>query len=411
MDKTYLPDLISELEQELLRLGYTKGSMTFYRRRWNQLMAYAEDRGECYYTEQLGMDFLKEFFGVTQEDFSRTLPQAETQEIRVIRMVGDFQLHHAVLRRYLKHKEILATPFFVDIRSRFQSSCEKKGYSQVTTEHYVKQSSYLMDYLAAQGMNDFTAVTLDTVNAYIRTLAGFSYKTVEQHICSLRAFFRFLYQEGIMPDDLAAKMPMVKARKQTAIPSVWTHEELKQLVGAIDRGSPKGRRDYAIILIACRLGLRCTDIKNLCFENFNWTEKKICFTQSKTGQPMELPLVPDVGWAVIDYLRYGRPKVDSSRIFVRHMAPFLPFAEGDHLDQLIRTYMVKAHIPMRGKHRGMHSLRHTMASVLLEKDTPLPVISDIIGHLDTNSTAVYLKVDMERLAECPLDFEEVIRLG
>lgn len=384
MDKTYLPDLISELEQELLRLGYTKGSMTFYRRRWNQLMAYAEDRGECYYTEQLGMDFLKEFFGVTQEDFSRTLPQAETQEIRVIRMVGDFQLHHAVLRRYLKHKEILTTPFFVDIRSRFQSSCEKKGYSQVTTEHYVKQSSYLMDYLAAQGMNDFTAVTLDTVNAYIRTLAGFSYKTVEQHICSLRAFFRFLYQEGIMPDDLAAKMPMVKARKQTAIPSVWTHEELKQLVGAIDRGSPKGRRDYAIILIACRLGLRCTDIKNLCFENFNWTEKKICFTQSKTGQPMELPLVPDVGWAVIDYLRYGRPKVDSSRIFVRHMAPFLPFAEGDHLDQLIRTYMVKAHIPMRGKHRGMHSLRHTMASVLLEKDTPLPVISDIIGHLDTN---------------------------
>ncbi len=411
MDKTYLPDLISELEQELLRLGYTKGSMTFYRRRWNQLMAYAEDRGECYYTEQLGMDFLKEFFGVTQEDFSRTLPQAETQEIRVIRMVGDFQLHHAVLRRYLKHKEILTTPFFVDIRSRFQSSCEKKGYSQVTTEHYVKQSSYLMDYLAAQGMNDFTAVTLDTVNAYIRTLAGFSYKTVEQHICSLRAFFRFLYQEGIMPDDLAAKMPMVKARKQTAIPSVWTHEELKQLVGAIDRGSPKGRRDYAIILIACRLGLRCTDIKNLCFENFNWTEKKICFTQSKTGQPMELPLVPDVGWAVIDYLRYGRPKVDSSRIFVRHMAPFLPFAEGDHLDQLIRTYMVKAHIPMRGKHRGMHSLRHTMASVLLEKDTPLPVISDIIGPLDTNSTAVYLKVDMERLAECPLDFEEVIRLG
>ena len=411
MDKTYLPDLIAGLEQELLRLGYTKGSMTFYRRRWNQLMAYAEDRGECYYTEQLGMDFLKEFFGITQEDFSRTLPQAETQEIRVIRMVGDFQLHHAVLRRYLKHKEILTTPFFVDIRSRFQSSCEKKGYSQVTTEHYVKQSSYLMDYLAAQRMDDFTAVTLDTVNAYIRTLAGFSYKTVEQHICSLRAFFRFLYQEGIMPDDFAAKMPMVKARKQTAIPSVWTHEELKQLVGAIDRGSPKGRRDYAIILIACRLGLRCTDIKNLCFENFNWTEKKLCFTQSKTGQPMELPLVPDVGWAVIDYLKYGRPKVDSSRIFVRHMAPFLPFAEGDHLNQLIKAYMVKAHIPMRGRHRGMHSLRHTMASVLLEKDTPLPVISDIIGHLDTNSTAVYLKVDMERLAECPLDFEEVIRLG
>ena len=110
MDKKYLPDLISELDQELLRLGYTKGSMTFYRRRWNQLMAYAEDRGEYYYTEQLGIDFVREFFGITQDDFARTLPQAETQELRVIRMVGDFQLHHAVLRRYMKHREILATP-------------------------------------------------------------------------------------------------------------------------------------------------------------------------------------------------------------------------------------------------------------------------------------------------------------
>ncbi|MFR4881032.1 MAG: hypothetical protein ACLUBO_12615 [Coprococcus sp.] len=97
MDKKYLPDLISELDQELLRLGYTKGSMTFYRRRWNQLMAYAEDRGEYYYTEQLGIDFVQEFFGITQDDFARILPQAETQELRVIRMVGDFQLHHAVL--------------------------------------------------------------------------------------------------------------------------------------------------------------------------------------------------------------------------------------------------------------------------------------------------------------------------
>ena len=411
MNKRYLPDLISELDQELLRLGYTKGSMTFYRRRWNQLMAYAEDRGECFYTEQLAMDFVQEFFGITQDDFSKTLPQAETQELRVIRMVGDFQLHHAVLRRYLKHKAILTEPFFLEVSHQFQEYCGKKGYSKVTTNHYVKQSAYMMDYLAAQGMKDFSLVTMDIIHAYIRTLAGFTYKTVEQHICSLRSFFRFLYQEDMVLVDFAAKMPMVRARKQTAIPSVWSQEELKKLIGAIDRGSPKGKRDYAIILIACRLGLRCTDIKNLCFHNFNWAEKKLCFVQSKTKQPMDLPLVPDVGWAVIDYLKYGRPKVDSPYIFVRHMAPFLPFSEGDHLNQLIKTYMVKAHIPVSNKRRGMHSLRHTMASVLLEKDTPPPVISDIIGHLDTNSTAAYLKVDIERLAECPLDFEEVIRLG
>jgi len=323
-------------------------------------------------------------------------------------MVGDFQMHRAVLRRYYKHKKILTDPVFIKASERFQAFCVAKAYSNVTIDHYVKQSAYFMDYLTSQKISGFDLITLDMINAYIRTLARYTYKTVEQNICSLRAFFRFLNQEGTISTDFAAKMPMVKARKQTTIPSVWTHEELKKLINAIDRGSPKGKRDYAIILLACRLGMRCTDIKNLSFDNFNWVEKKLCFTQSKTKQEMELPLVSDVGWAVIDYLKHGRPKVDAQCIFIRHLAPFLPFSEGDHLSQLIKSYMEKARIPKLKKRRGMHSLRHTIASCLLEKDTPLPVISDILGHLNTNSTAVYLKVDMKRLAECPLNFEEVI---
>lgn len=409
MQPQTLHKLLQDLEQELLRLGYTKGSMTFYRNRWRKLEDFAVRKGQVYYCEQLGIDFVHEYFGITQEDFSRILNQAQTQELRVIRMVGDFQLHHAVLRRYLKHQELLTDPYFIETSRQFEHYCAAiKDYSKSTVEHYIKQSGYFMDYLAAQGMHDFSGISMDTINAYILTLSGFSYKTVDQNICSLRAFFRFLFGEGIINTDFAPKMPMVKARKQTSIPSVWTKEELTKLIGSIDRASPKGKRDYAIILIACRLGLRCRDIKNLCMADFHWAEKKLCFVQSKTRQPMELPLVPDVGWAVIDYLKYGRPKVDSDCIFVRHMAPFLPFSEGDHLEQLILSYMEKAHIPRLKKRRGMHSLRHTMASVLLEKEIPLPVISDIIGHLDTNSTAVYLKVDMERLAQCPLDFEEVI---
>ncbi len=410
MEKQILSNLLADLELELLRLGYTEGSMRFYRNRWKKLLTFAGKQGESYFTEQLGIDFVNQYFDIAQDDFRRTLSQAQTQDLRVIRMIGDYQLHHSILRRYQKHRQILTNSFFIETCRRFQRFCEKKEYSQETIGHYIKQSTYFMDYLTSQEITNFEPVTMGNINAYIRTLAGFSYKTVEQNICSLRAFFRFLYQEGTVTVDFALKMPMVKARKQTAIPSVWTHEELKKLIGAIDRGSPKGKRDYAIILIACRLGLRCADIKNLCFKNLNWAAKKLCFVQSKTGQPMELPLVPDVGWAVIDYLRYGRPKVDSPCIFVRHLAPFLPFSASDHLEQLIRTYMEKAHISKLQKRRGMHSLRHTMASVLLEKDTPLPVISDIIGHLDTNSTAVYLKVDMKRLMECPLDYEEVIHI-
>lgn len=131
------------------------------------------------------------------------------------------------------------------------------------------------------------------------------------------------------------------------------------------------------------------------------------FIQSKTRETLSLPLTPELGWAVIDYLKYGRPKIDSPYLFVKHMAPFGTFSEGNHLNQIIKKYMALAHLPTLKKKRGMHSLRHTMASVLLEKDTPLSTISDILGHIDTDSTAVYLKVDIKKLKECSLDFEEV----
>ena len=153
--------------------------------------------------------------------------------------------------------------------------------------------------------------------------------------------------------------------------------------------------------------MRCTDIKQLKMDNFHWEERNLVFIQSKTKTPLSLPLTPEVGWAVIDYLKYGRPKIDSPYLFVRHMAPFGPFSEDDHLNQLIKGYMELAHLPTLKKRRGMHSLRHTMASMLLEKDTPLSIISDILGHTDVDSTAVYLKVDMKKLKECPLTFEEV----
>jgi len=408
MQKKSLTELIHGLEQEMLRLGYTEASMQFYRRRWKMLLQFAQEQGKSFYSERLGIVFVEKHFHIFEKDFSRTLSQSNTQELRIIRMIGDFQLHQTILRRYYKHKEILTEPYFIDISNRFKSYCSDKGYSKVTTDHYVKQSARFMDYLASQKVTECKEISLGLIHAYIKTLAGYTYKTVEQIICSLRAFFRFLLEIEEVQTDFAAKTPMVQARKQTRIPSVWTADELKKLITAIDRGNPKGKRDYAIILLACCLGMRCTDIKSLKMEHFRWEEKKLVFTQSKTKTPLSLPLTQEVGWAVIEYLKYGRPKIDSPYLFVKHMAPFTTFAEGDHLTRLIKGYMELAHLPTLKKRRGMHSLRHTMASVLLEKDTPLSTISDILGHADTDSTAVYLKVGIKKLKECALTFGEEI---
>lgn len=388
------------------RLGYSKGSMQFYRRRWRMLLQFAAERNVVFYSERLGVDFLEKYFNILAKDFDHTLAQSDAQELRIIRVIGDFQLHHTILRRYYKHKEILTDPYFIVISNQFKSYCIDKDYSNVTVDHYVKQSARFMDYLASKNIKDCKEISTVLIHAYITTLLGYTYKTVEQNICSMRTFFRFLLETEKVQTDFAAKTPMVQARKQTRIPSVWTENELKTLISAIDRGSPKGKRDYAIILMACCLGIRCTDIKRLKMDDFHWEKKQLVFNQSKTKTTISLPITHEVGWAVIDYLKYGRPKIDSPYLFVKHMAPFGPFSEGDHLAQLIKGYMRLAHLPTLQKKRGMHSLRHTMASMLLEKDTPLALISDILGHIDTDSTAVYLKVDINKLRECSLSFWE-----
>ncbi len=400
--KSTLVELLHDLEQEMLRLKYSNDSMKFYRKRWLMFLRFAQEQGEIFYSERLGIDFIEKHFHILEKDFNHTLSQIDTQNLRTIRVIGDFQLHRTILRRMLKHKDILTDQYFIDIRDRFKSYCINKGYSNITTNDYVTRSARFMDYLASQRVTDCKAISLTSVHAYIKTLAGYAYKTVALNICSIRAFLRFLLEAKEIGTDLAAKTPMVQARKQTRIPSVWTADELKKLLAAIDRGNPQGKRDYAIILLACRLGMRCFDIRHLKMEDFHWEEKKLVFIQSKTQTPISLPLTQEVGWAVIDYLKYGRPKIECPYLFVRHIAPFGPFGESDSLYKLIKRYMELAHIPTLKKRRGMHSLRHTMASVLLEKNTPLSTISDILGHVDPDSTTVYLKVDMKKLKECAL---------
>jgi site-specific recombinase XerD len=373
------------------------------------LLEFAQERDEVYYSEKFGVEFIEKKFDILQKDFEGRLKQTDVQKLRVIRMIGDFQLHGSVLPRSNKHKEILHSRYFIDVISNFKQYCLDKEYSTTTIGHYTKQSERFLDYCDSHGLTSCTEINFPLINNYIKTLTGYAYRTVEQHLCSLRSFFKYLHFNRMTDADYSLKIPMVQSRKQIRIPSVWSVDDLQKLISAVDRGSPIGKRDYAIILLACRLGLRVTDIKNLTFENFHWNNNCLVFVQSKTRTTISLPLVKDVGWAAIDYLKYGRPKVDTDCVFVRHVPPFLPFSEGYNLQNIIVKYMRLAHIPISSKRRmGMHSFRHTLASLLLESNTPLPVISDVLGHVDTDSTAVYLKVDIKKLKECPLNIKEDI---
>jgi integrase/recombinase XerD len=175
------------------------------------------------------------------------------------------------------------------------------------------------------------------------------------------------------------------------------------MVSSIDRGNPRGKRDYALILLAARLGLRASDIANLTFSSFKWDKNIIEVAQQKTGEPVTLPLLNDVGEAVIDYIRYARPKSDLPFLFLKLNAPN-DVMYSNSIHHTVYTRLKEAGIRiLPGKKHGPHALRHSLASALLENNVPMPVISEALGHADTESTSVYLNIDVARLRECAVE--------
>ena len=405
MEKVPIRELINRLEQELTRMGYAEGTLNYYRVNWKRIIAHFDAIGETYFSEATAMRYIDDKCSFFEKDQVGALTQSNIYLFRIVRMMGDFQQHGTVLRRYHRSLSRINDPLNLEMLDKFKVHCKASEYAVSTCKSYTRTAENFLNYMEAHGIT-LKALTAADLTAFVKTLLGYSYKMVEFVLCGTRAFLRFLYSENAVLADFSESLPNIQSRKLTRIPSVWDKNDLLKLVDAIDRGNPSGKRDYAIILLAARLGLRCIDIKRLMFSNFNWNENYFEFSQSKTGRPVRLPILKDVGWAIIDYIKNGRPLSDSPHVFLRHLAPIEPFSDADHLHQMIRKYMRLAKLPISGKKKvGMHSLRHTLATSLMENHTSIDDIAGILGQQSTESTPTYLKSSLKLLSECALSPE------
>ena len=223
----------------------------------------------------------------------------------------------------------------------------------------------------------------------------------------MKQFFQYCFDHNLSNENLSYHIPDLSTPHQSKIPASWNAEEAKQLLDSIDRSSISGKRDYAILLIACRLGLRAVDLANLELSDFNWEAKTITVRQKKTRNTITLPLLNDIGWAVIDYIKNGRPESEDNRLFIRMNAPFTGMESGAFTNIFVKRMHAAGLKVKRGEKCGIHSLRHTLGSLMLEKETPLTVISQVLGHKSIQSTEVYLHINMAGLYECPIDPEKV----
>ncbi|MFR9566041.1 MAG: site-specific integrase [Rikenellaceae bacterium] len=172
------------------------------------------------------------------------------------------------------------------------------------------------------------------------------------------------------------------------------------------RSSGVGKRNYAMVLLASRLGLRASDIVNLQFSNINWDNNLITIIMQKTGKVIELPLLTDVGNAIIDYLQYGRPQSNLQYLFLSSRAPYVAATKA-MVCSAINAIICKSGVDVTAKHHGPHSLRHSLASAMLKNGTMIPIISESLGHRSTETTLTYLKIDSESLMECALEVPSV----
>lgn len=404
-------EVITErLKQLLQENNYSPVTIRFYEREWSKIQTFLEETyGSTEYNMERGLEYLEKQYGFIKKCNDGTFSQQRVQLLRVVHMLEDYRLHQVLTRRYYASKNpIILNTYYLNIFTDYKNSLVSTKLSKATVEHYKKISKTFIDYLQQRKVESIKDVMIDVCNSYLKTLAGFSFKTIEQQVCGIRHFFRFLYSSNLIINDYAEKIHMPTVSKNAKIPSTWKLDELKAILSVIDRNSPIGKRDYAMILLACVLGLRVGDIKLLRFENFNWEAKQISIIQHKTQKPLSLPIPDSVGWAIIDYIKNGRPQYyETDYIFLKHMPPFDPIGDDNHMHQQLVKYMRKAGISQYRKRRsGFHSLRHSAGSILLEMEVPLPIITNILGHSDSNVTAIYLKTDLQKLAECILSPED-----
>ena len=299
---------------------------------------------------------------------------------------------------------------FRSLRDDYLSWCRRRANAEATVVSKDKTASRFLAYLEDVGTADIAELGVQDLSGFLLRQGHLRRKTIASVRSCLADFLAFLATTGRTPRNLADRLPPHKYVRHESEPHLWSADEVRRLLGAIDRCSATGKRDYAMILATARLGLRISDLRQLTLGDFDWRTKTITLVQHKTGRPLNLPLLDDVGWAVIDYIGHGRPETSCNKVFVKHRHPFDTFGSASSVASRLSRHAARAGIEFPpGKVCGMHSLRGALAVAMIANNTPIPVVSAVLGHASSDTTqAYYLRFDVERLRRCALDIEDII---
>ena len=394
-----IEDLSSEVVRYLQRLSYSDSRISQYRSAWQRVVVFMESNHLPLYSATVGEAFITDFIGTGEYN---TLDRWEKDILRCTNALTKFlETGSLQYRRIEKSRELKG--LIGQTMEDFIACRKSLGISKVTIDQYKLNLNRFLNYLNENDITCVNSINRHHIPGFVNLLGFYTPATRHIMLTMLRGYFRHLHEQDLMEIDFSYLIPKDNYKKQPKLPTTYTKDEVEALISAIDRGSPKGKRDYAMVLMAARLGLRSSDICGIMFENLHWDQNLIVLIQQKTKKKIELPLLSEIGGAIIDYLKYGRPNSTLPYIFLHVIPPYSPIKYST-LHSIVCFYLRRANIKhVDERKHGPHALRHSLVGILLEKKTPVTVIAEILGHKNIESTKSYLRVDLASLRQCALE--------
>ena len=388
--------LIQKCVERMYRSGYSDACIMEHHRRWKKgICEFLRENGFTHYSTDVGAVYLEN----ATKGYASSTARGRRRNIHIL----DQMLEHGVIAN--REKDFCKYPLPGDLGKlalRFIDKKKADGLAPLTITHHKRVLSLFISSMEISGFKAYRDLSSEFVLNFINSRAT---RKNERQQC-IRSFLRFLVEEGKVCKNVLTACNGHMRPDVVRLPSYYEKEEIARLETHIDRSYSAGIRDYAVILLMTRLGLRSSDVAALNFGSILWDECKIRLIQKKTGVPLELPLLKEIGEAIIKYLKYVRPKTDFQEIFCTVTMPFRPL-NNMSINDIVSAAFKRAGIQTKGRHFGAHSLRHSLASNMLANGTPLSTISSVLGHSSTSSTIPYLKIDTASLKEYALEVPPV----
>ena len=282
-------------------------------------------------------------------------------------------------------------------KSYIEEKAEMNRMHPDTVNRYENSLSNFSSLMNLRGVN-MSSLSEHDIIVYLTSIKNNRYGMGSPVKC----FLQYCFEAKLISKDFGYMFAGIRASLNAKLPSYYTGEEIMKIESTVNRNNNIGKRDYAILLLASRLGFRRSDIVNIRFDNFKWENNTISLIQQKTGKETILPILSDVGDAIIDYTLNARPKTNSKHVFVSFINSQKPTSK-ETITSIVSKYIRASGVSTSGRHHGPHSLRHSVAQNMVNNGVKLHVVSENLGHKSMQSTMYYMGVCVNDIMNCSHD--------